>query len=80
MALLARRRLVLLIFGAAFALQWGMGEVINLWPVSADGAYSVIGYRAAFGVALALPEVVTRPLLPLRPTALTPKRAPSSRE
>ncbi len=44
----------LLIFGAAFALQWGMGEVINLWPVAADGAYSVMGYRAAFGVALAL--------------------------
>ncbi len=44
----------LLIFAAAFALQWGMGEVINLWPVAADGAYSVMGYRAAFGVALAL--------------------------
>ncbi|MEP4884907.1 MAG: MFS transporter, partial [Alphaproteobacteria bacterium] len=44
----------LLIFAAAFALQWGMGEIINLWPVGADGAYSVMGYRAAFGIALAL--------------------------
>ncbi|HCP00032.1 MAG TPA: MFS transporter, partial [Rhodospirillaceae bacterium] len=44
----------LLIFGAAFALQWGIGEVINIWPIAADGAYSIMGYRTAFGIALTL--------------------------
>jgi len=60
----------LLIFAAAFALQWGMGEVINLWPVAADGAYSVMGYRAAFGVALALQVVAFIWMLLRRPRAL----------
>lgn len=44
----------LLIFATAFILQWGMGEVINLWPTTADGGYAAVGYQAAFGVALAL--------------------------
>lgn len=57
----------LLIFGAAFALQWGMGEVINIWPVAADGAYSVMGYRAAFGVALALQVAAFAWMLIYRP-------------
>lgn len=57
----------LLIFGAAFALQWGIGEVINIWPVAADGAYSVMGYRAAFGVALALQVAAFAWMLVYRP-------------
>ena len=57
----------LLIFGAAFALQWGMGEVINLWPVATDGAYSVKGYRAAFGAALALQVAAFAWMLAYRP-------------
>lgn len=44
----------LLIFVAAFALQWGMGEVINLWPAAADGGYAAPGYRTAFVSALVL--------------------------
>ena len=44
----------LLIFVSAFALQWGMGEVINLWPAAADGGYAVSGYRTAFVAALVL--------------------------
>lgn len=44
----------LLIFAMAFALQWGMGEIINIWPVTAEGGYARVGYQAAFGVALAL--------------------------
>lgn len=47
----------LLIFAMAFALQWGMGEVINIWPVAADGGYAPIGYQAAFGLALVLQAV-----------------------
>lgn len=44
----------LLIFAMAFALQWGMGEIINIWPGTAEGGYARVGYQAAFGVALAL--------------------------
>jgi sugar phosphate permease len=44
----------LLVFSAAFALQWGMGEIINLWPAAVDGGYAAPGYRAAFGTALVL--------------------------
>jgi sugar phosphate permease len=44
----------LLIFVTAFALQWGMGLVINLWPAAADGGYAAPGYQTAFAIALAL--------------------------
>lgn len=44
----------LMIFAMAFVLQWGMGEIINIWPVNAGGGYAQVGYQAAFGVALAL--------------------------
>jgi predicted MFS family arabinose efflux permease len=44
----------LVVFVAAFALQWGMGVVINQWPVAADGGFDPRGYQAAFAFALAL--------------------------
>jgi hypothetical protein len=47
----------LLIFATAFAMQWGMGLVINLWPAAADGGYAAPGYQAAFAIALALQAV-----------------------
>ena len=37
----------LLVFIAAFALQWAIGAVINLWEVSRAGTYTPAGYRAA---------------------------------
>ena len=43
----------LLVFVCAFAGQWAMGAVIDLWPV-VDGRYALAGYRAAFGMMLAL--------------------------
>ena len=43
-----------LVFVAAFAAQWGVGAVIALFPVSADGRYSPEGYQASFVVLLAL--------------------------
>ena len=43
-----------MVFATAFALQWGMGEIINLWPTAPDGGYAASGYRVAFIVALAL--------------------------
>jgi len=42
----------LLVFVFAFAAQWGIGALINLWPLEAAG-YSLEGYRIAFGVPVA---------------------------
>ena len=42
-----------MVFAWAFAVQWAIGAVINLWPVTAAG-YDPRGYRVAFGVALAV--------------------------
>ena len=47
----------LMIFATAFALQWGMGEIISLWPPAADGGYAGPGYQTAFAIALALQAV-----------------------
>jgi len=44
----------LLVFVAAFVAQWGIGSIIELWPATADGRYAPAGYRAAFGIMLAL--------------------------
>jgi len=44
----------LLVFVAAFAAQWGIGAIINLWPVAAGDGYSPAGYQAAFAVMLLL--------------------------
>jgi MFS family permease len=41
-------------FLAAFGGQWGIGEVINLWPTSPEGNYSPAAYKAGFGLMLAL--------------------------
>ena len=43
----------LLVFIAAFAGQWGIGEVISLYPPAGAG-YAPAGYRAGFGLMLAL--------------------------
>lgn len=43
----------LLVFVCAFAAQWGMGAIIQLWP-QAGGHYAPEGYRAAFGLFLLL--------------------------
>ena len=42
----------LLVFVAAFAGQWGMGAIVNHWPL-AGGGYADMGYRWAFGLVLA---------------------------
>jgi MFS family permease len=42
----------LLMFAVAFTGQWGMGAIINRWPV-AGGGYAESGYRLACGLALA---------------------------
>ena len=46
----------LLIFVAAFSIQWGLGAIINLWP-KVDGHYPPAAYAAALG-ALMLSQVI----------------------
>ncbi len=48
----------LLIFAMAFALQWGMGEIINIWPVTAEAA--------THGLAIRRPSGSRWPCRPLR--------------
>jgi predicted MFS family arabinose efflux permease len=43
-----------MVFVVAFGGQWGIGEIINLWPVLPDGRYAPAAYQAGFGVMLAL--------------------------
>lgn len=49
----ANTSLNLLVFVGAFSIQWGLGEIINLWPATATG-YAPEGYRAALGSLAAL--------------------------
>jgi len=42
-----------MVFLSAFAVQWGLGLIINLWPVQA-GKYADAGYATAFGACIAL--------------------------
>jgi predicted MFS family arabinose efflux permease len=44
----------LLLFLAAFAVQYAIGAIIDLFPPTAAGGYSPAGYSWAFGVFLAL--------------------------
>lgn len=44
----------LLIFLAAFGLQWGLGGVIGQWTPASDGSYPLAAYRAAWCLALVL--------------------------
>jgi hypothetical protein len=41
-------------FAGAFAAQWGIGAVINLFPAVAGGGYAPEGYQAAIGLMIAL--------------------------
>ncbi len=47
----------LLVFVAAFASQWGIGAVIALWPVTADGAYHPHGYASGFALMIGIQAV-----------------------
>lgn len=44
----------LLVFVAAFAGQWGIGAIINLWTPSAQGIFPAAAYQVGFGVMLVL--------------------------
>ena len=47
----------LLVFICAFAAQWGIGAIINLWPGTATGGYAPPGYQAGFAMMLCLQAV-----------------------
>lgn len=42
----------LLVFAGAFAAQWGIGAIVNLWPAT-DGRYPAVAYGAGFGTCVA---------------------------
>jgi len=42
----------LLVFLVAFAGQWAIGAIIDLWPIGADGSYALAGYQTGFSVML----------------------------
>jgi MFS family permease len=44
----------LLVFITAFGSQYGIGAVINLWPMTTAGGYAVPAYQTAFGLMLGL--------------------------
>jgi hypothetical protein len=50
----ANTALNLLLFATAFAFQYLIGAVIDLFPPTASGGYAPAGYQAAFGVIVAL--------------------------
>ncbi len=44
----------MMVFVVAFGGQWGIGEIINLWPTAADGRYEPVAYQAGFSLMLVL--------------------------
>lgn len=44
----------LLAFFGAFAVQWGVGVIIDLWPLTASGGFHPDGFRWAFGWVAAM--------------------------
>jgi len=44
----------MLMFGMAFAWQYGIGIVLDFWPRGANGAFPPIAYQTALGIVLAV--------------------------
>ena len=44
----------LLVFVTAFALQWGIGVILDQWPRTPQGGYAPQGYQVGFGIVWAL--------------------------
>ncbi|HKU46718.1 MAG TPA: MFS transporter, partial [Burkholderiales bacterium] len=55
----------LVMFGTSFAIQWGVGAILGLWP-AAQGRYDPQAYQAAFGVLLAAQAAAAAWLLTAR--------------
>jgi MFS family permease len=50
----ANTGLNLMVFLAAFAAQWVIGLIINLWPQTSTGGYDAAGYSSGFGLIVVL--------------------------
>ena len=44
----------LLVFGGAFAIQYGFGAVLDQWPSNEGGGYPAEAYAVALGICLAM--------------------------
>jgi predicted MFS family arabinose efflux permease len=53
----ANTSLNLAVFAGVFVVQYGMGLIINAYPLEAQGGYAAEGYRTAFIAALGLEAV-----------------------
>ncbi len=71
----------LLIFLAAFGLQWGLGAVINQWPADHHGSYPEAAYQTALAVCLAVQVPGLLLWLGFKPWQLAPAphRPPTTR-
>ncbi|MEK9661140.1 MAG: MFS transporter, partial [Alphaproteobacteria bacterium] len=61
----------LLLFVAAFAMQWSIGIVIDMWPVTDAGGYHPQGYQVSFAAVLVV-QVITFGVLLFGHRALVP--------
>lgn len=59
----------LLVFVTAFAAQWGIGALIQLWPVTPEGRFDPLGYGAGLGVMFFLEVLALLWFVLFRPTA-----------
>ncbi len=50
----ANTSLNLVVFAGVFVVQYGMGVIINAFPLGPEGGYDPAGFRAAFAAALGL--------------------------
>ncbi len=62
----------LLLFGTSFAIQWGVGAILGLWPAE-GGRYDPEAYRVAFGLLLAAQAAAAAWLLTARDTSGRPR-------
>jgi predicted MFS family arabinose efflux permease len=45
-------------FGLGFALQWGIGVIVNQYPTTTVGRYSALGYETAFTVVAVIEALI----------------------
>ncbi len=44
----------MLVFSSAFIAQWGIGVIIDLWPVVKSGGYDPAAHQAAFAIMVGI--------------------------
>ena len=65
-----------LMFGLGFALQWGIGLVVNRYPAASVGRYEAMGYERAFMILLVLQALCAAWTLWRLPAALREHDSP----